>query len=74
MSPRVGSCTETCFSTVVGGAATADDGNGSSTQFADVVYGKRRLRGMMRGVYGRMTWILADPVTHLAKLAAQQEA
>ena len=29
---------------------------------------------MMRGVYGRMTWILADPVTHLAKLAAKQEA
>ena len=29
---------------------------------------------MMRGVYGRMTWILADLVTHLAKLAAKQEA
>ena len=39
MSPRVGSCTETCFSTVVGGAETADDGNGSFTQFADIVYG-----------------------------------
>ena len=74
MSPRVGSCTETCFSTVVGDAATADDGNGSSTQFADIVYGKNRLRGMMRGVYGRMTWNLDDPVTHLAKLAAKQEA
>ena len=29
------------FSTVVGGAATADDGNGSFTQFADIVYGKK---------------------------------
>ena len=32
-----------------------------------------RLRGMMRGVYGRMTWILADPVTHLAKLGNKLE-
>ena len=46
MSPRVGSCTETCFSTVVAGAVTADDGNRSSTQFADIVYGKRRFRGI----------------------------
>ena len=67
MSPRVGSCTETCFSTVVAGAVTADDGNRSFTQFADIVYGKRRLRGMMRGVYGRMTWILADLARNLLR-------
>ena len=41
MSPRVVSGAETCFSTVVGGAATADDGNGSFAQFADIVFGKK---------------------------------
>ena len=29
---------------------------------------------LMRGDYGRMTWILADPATHLAKLVTKQEA
>ena len=29
---------------------------------------------MMTGVHGWMTWILADLVTHLTKLAAKQGA